>query len=137
MDRSLTIERLLGQVTGAFAGVALLLASVGLFGLMSYVVRQRTAEIGLRQALGASAHDVITMTLRQAATPVTTGIAVGLAATVALGGIVEKMLFAVTPTDAWALGGAVASMLAAGLAAALLPARRASRIDPIDALRQE
>ncbi|MEZ5395222.1 MAG: hypothetical protein R2724_20715 [Bryobacterales bacterium] len=77
------------------------------------------------------------MTLRQAATPVTTGIAVGLAATVALGGIVEKMLFAVTPTDAWALGGAVASMLAAGLAAALLPARRASRIDPIDALRQE
>ncbi|MCB1020770.1 MAG: ABC transporter permease [Bryobacterales bacterium] len=137
LDRSLTIERLLGRVTATFAGVALLLASTGLFGLMSYVVRQRTAEIGLRQALGASTRDILAMTLRQAATPVAIGIGVGLAGIAALGRTVEQLLYAVTPTDVWALSGAVSFMLAAALAAAFLPARRAARIDPVDALRQE
>jgi hypothetical protein len=137
VDRALTIESLLGRVTGVFAAVALLLAAVGLFGLMSYVVRQRTAEIGLRQALGASSGDVVAMTLRQAAKPVVAGVLAGLAGAVALGRAVEQMLYGVKPTDVWALGGAIASMLTAGMLAALLPARRAARIAPTEALRQE
>ena len=137
VDRALTVERLLGRVTGAFAAVALLLAALGLFGLMSYIVRQRTAEIGLRQALGATRSEVVTMTIRQAAKPIAAGALAGVAGAVALGRGIQDLLYGVEPTDAWALGAALAALSSAGLLAALLPARRASRIEPTEALRHE
>jgi predicted permease len=137
VDRALTVERLLGRVTTVFAAVALLLAAIGLFGLLSYVVRQRTAEIGLRQALGATQRDVLILTIRQGATPVLLGAIAGLAGAVALGRGIQGMLYAVQPTDAVALGSALAALLAAGFLAALLPARRAARIQPTEALRQD
>ena len=137
VDRALTIERLLSRVTAVFAAVALLLAAVGLFGLMSYVVRQRTPEIGLRQALGATHAEVVGMTLRQAATPVICGALVGVAGATLVGRGVEQLLFRVKPTDTQAIGAALAALLAAGFLAALLPARCAARIAPTEALRHE
>jgi hypothetical protein len=137
VDRALTVERLLSRLTAAFAAIALLMASLGLFGLLSYLVRQRTPEIGLRQALGATRRDVLAMTIRQGATPVVIGSIAGLGGAVALGRAVQAMLYAVQPTDPWALGSAFAALLAAGFLAALAPARRAVRITPVEALRQE
>jgi predicted permease len=137
IERALTVERMLGRVTGVFAVVALLLAALGLFGLISYIVRQRTAEIGLRQALGATQRDVIAMTLSQAAKPVVIGAVAGVAGAIALGRAVQGMLYAVEPTDPWALGSALAALLVAGFFAALTPARRAARVAPTEALRQE
>ena len=137
VDRALTVERLLSRLTAAFAAIALLMASLGLFGLLSYLVRQRTPEIGLRQALGATRRDVLAMTIRQGATPVVIGSIAGLGGAVALGRAVQGMLYAVQPTDPWALGSAFAALLAGGLLAALAPARRAVSITPVEALRQE
>ena len=120
-----------------FAGLAVGLATLGVFGVLSYAVSQRTAELGIRIALGASPGGIVVMVLRQACLLVGTGIAAGLAGSLAFSRLLAGLLFQVTPTDVWAYGAAVGALLAILLAAALVPARRGARVDPIIALRYE
>ncbi len=122
---------------GAFAGLAVLLAMAGVYGVMAYVVGQRTGEIGLRVALGASTGQVMRMVLGHGLKLAALGIAIGLAAAVAASTMLTKLLFEVKPTDP-ATYAAVALLLGAvAVAACYLPARRATRVDPLSALRQE
>lgn len=125
-----------GFLTTLFAGVALLLASVGIHGVMSYAVSRRTQEIGIRMALGAKPGDVLGMVLTQSAKLVLIGLGLGLAAALALGRLLSTMLFGVESFDAGVLGGVSALLLTVAFAAALAPAWRAARIRPAIALRQ-
>jgi predicted permease len=137
VDASLVQERMLATLAGAFGLLALALACIGLYGLLAYSVAQRTKEIGIRMALGAPARRVVRLVLRGAAGLVATGVFVGLPAAWAASRFVEGMLFGVTPADPIAIGGAVAVLALAAQVAAFLPARRASRVDPLVALRHE
>jgi putative ABC transport system permease protein len=133
------LSRVQAVLMGALGGIALLLAAVGLYGVMAYSVSQRTQEIGIRMTLGANRASVLTMVLGQAALLTALGLAIGLAGAVALGSVLqsvlEPMLFQVTPTDVTTLAGVAALLAIVALAAALIPARRATRVDPIQALR--
>lgn len=122
-------------VMAGFALLALVLASVGVYGLISYNVAQRTREIGIRVALGATRGDIVRMVLRRGALSLLAGIAAGLACVVALGRLIAGMLYGLDPLDAWVLGGAALSLGVIGLAASWWPAFRASRIDPLVAMR--
>jgi ABC-type antimicrobial peptide transport system permease subunit len=122
---------------GLFGSLALTIASVGIYGAMAFVVEQRTSEIGLRMALGAQRADVIGMVLRGALVIVASGTAIGLAVAWPLAKTISAFLFQVQPHDAAVYSAASALLIAAGVAAALGPARRASRVDPIIALRAE
>jgi predicted permease len=130
-------ERLLASLVGGFSLVALVLAGVGIYGTLAYQVARRTPEIGLRAALGASTRDVARLVLAEALAPVGVGIAIGLAASLLAGRVIESMLFGVTARDPVVLLVAAAFLLAGALVAAWPPARRAVRIAPMDALRQE
>jgi predicted permease len=130
-------ERLLALLTSYFGGFAVLLACIGLYGLMSYGVTQRTAEMGLRLALGAPPSAVRWLVVRESAWTVMAGAAIGLAGVFAVVRLVQSQLFGVQPTDPLAVGGATALLLALATTAAYLPARRASRIDPLTALRHD
>jgi putative ABC transport system permease protein len=142
-----TIERILsGQMApqrfaallfGVFAGMALLLASVGLYGVLSYTVGQRTVEIGIRAALGATRGDIGALVLARGATLVGTGLLAGLAAALLGGHLLERLLFGVSPTDPTTLALVSTFLLLVGLAAIYLPARRAARLDPLTALRRD
>ncbi|MBI3667792.1 MAG: ABC transporter permease [Acidobacteria bacterium] len=127
----------LSRLASGLGMLALLLACVGLYGLMAYSVARRTNEIGIRMALGAERGDVIRMVLRETLWLVLIGIAVGLAASQALTKIISSMLFGVKTTDLATLSVATALLLGVALFAGYLPARRASRLDPIVALRHE
>ena len=141
-----TIETLIGQsLFGASMGVGLLalfgvvalgLASLGLYGAMAFAVRQRRREIGVRMAVGARRHSVIGLVLRQGMAPVAAGIVVGGAGAAATGQLISGMLFGVTPIDPISFAIAAAVLVLAASAACLLPAHRASRVDPIAALRE-
>jgi predicted permease len=141
-----TIDTLIGQsLFGASMGVGLLalfgvvalgLASLGLYGAMAFAVRQRRREIGVRIAVGARRHSVIGLVLRQGMAPVATGIVVGGAGAAATGQLISGMLFGVTPLDPISFAIAAAVLVLAASAACLLPAHRASRVDPIAALRE-
>ena len=120
---------------GFFAALALFLASAGLYGLLSYTVAQRRCEIGVRMALGAQAHDILALVVRQGAALVVAGAAVGLLAAVAASRILESFLFGVTAYDGLTYVGASLSLTAVGLVACWLPARRAARVDPMNTLR--
>ena len=120
---------------GAFAAVALVLASIGLYGAISFAVARRTREIGIRIAIGARRADVIALVLTETARPVAIGVAVGLVAAIAAGRLLATLLYQVTPTDPWVLTAVAASIAAAVLAASLLPLRRALSVDPNSALR--
>jgi ABC-type antimicrobial peptide transport system permease subunit len=115
----------------------MLLAAVGLYGVMAYSVAQRTSEIGVRMALGAEKANVILLILREAAALVLVGVAVGVPLALALGRFVASLLFNLTPSDPATLLGAAAILAGAALAAAYLPARRAAGVDPMVALRWE
>ena len=134
---SLSRERLLALLTTYFGGFAVLLACIGLYGLMSYGVVQRTAEIGVRMALGAQPGAVRWLIVREAAATVSAGAVVGLLGASAAVGLVKTQLFGIEPHDPLALAGATALLIAMAFVAAYLPARHASRIDPIRALRHE
>jgi putative ABC transport system permease protein len=121
----------------AFAGTALVLAALGLFGVISVGVSQRTREIGVRMALGARSGDVLRLVLREAATLALVGIAVGLAAALALSRTLSTLLFNLSPTDPWVFTAAPLVLLSTAVVAAWLPARRAAQVDPIEALRSE
>lgn len=130
-------ERLLAVLTSYFGGFAVLLACIGLYGLMSYAVTQRTAEMGLRMALGASPGAVRWLVVRESAATVLAGSVAGLGAALLVVGLLRSQLFGVEPHDPVALTAATVLLVAMALAAAYLPARRASRIDPLEALRHE
>ncbi len=124
-------------ILGSFAVVALGLAGVGLFGVLAYSVSHRTREFGVRLALGATPRRVQILVLRQALILVCTGGAIGLAVALAGGRVLKAFLFELSPSDPWTLATVVAVLAAGAAVAAYLPARRASRIDPMAALRCE
>jgi predicted permease len=130
-------EKLFAQAYALFGGLALLLASIGLFGLMSYSVSRRTNEIGIRMALGAQRGDVLRLVLRESMILVVIGIVAGLAIALGAGHYVRALLFGLPPTDGASIAAAVALMAAVSALAGYLPARRASRVDPMVALHYE
>jgi predicted permease len=135
VNAALENERALAWLTGGFSVLALALAAAGLYGVLAYTCARRTREVGIRMALGASRSDVIRMVLREALTPVASGIAGGLAAGAALVRLMESTLYGVKAADPWVIAGACALITAAGAAAAAIPAWRAARVDPMTALR--
>ncbi len=137
IDRRLIIPRLIAELSTFFGGLALLLAAIGLYGVMSYAMSRRTSEIGLRVALGASHGAVVWMVLRELLWLVGIGVAIGLPCSYALGRLVSSSLFGITPADPVSISIAVTVIVAVTLVAGFLPARRASRIDPMRALRWE
>jgi predicted permease len=137
IGRSLLRERLVATITTLFGGLALLLAALGLYGVISYGVAQRTREFGIRIAIGAGAGSIVRLVMREAGWVVGGGIAVGLAASWVLGRVGTTLLYGVQPTDPISAVIAVAVLCAAAALAAWVPARRASRVDPIRALRYE
>jgi ABC-type antimicrobial peptide transport system permease subunit len=120
-----------------FAAAAMLLASVGLYSLISLVVTARTREIGVRIALGAGRTQIMRLVLAGAAQLLAAGIVAGLALTLGAQRLIKSVLFGVSPLDAWTLAAAVAVLAAVSMLAAFLPARRAASIDPLDAMRIE
>ena len=134
---SLSRERLLAILASYIGGFAVLLACIGLYGLLSYGVSLRTAEMGLRLALGAQPGSVRWLIVREATAMVAAGAVAGLLATYAAVKVVRSQLFGVEPGDPLALTGAIAVLLTLAFAAAYIPARRASRVDPLTALRHE
>lgn len=141
MDRllaeSVAVPRFRTLLLGIFAALALVLASVGIYGVISYSVTQRTHEIGIRMALGAQGRNVMTMVIRQGIVLALTGVAIGLAGSVALTRLMETLLFEVSTTDSATFAGVAALLIAVALLACWVPARRASRVDPMAALRCE
>jgi predicted permease len=130
-------ERLFAMAYSLFGALGLLLVSIGLFGLMSYSVARRTNEIGIRMALGAQGGRVLRMILRESLVVVAIGIVGGVAGALAAGRFVTSLLFGLAPADPVAVVGAIVVMLAVALLAAYLPARRASRVDPLTALHHD
>ncbi|MBI2149277.1 MAG: ABC transporter permease, partial [Acidobacteria bacterium] len=129
--------RVAGMALGAFGGLALLLALVGVYGVMAYSVAQRTREIGVRIALGADSKDLLRLVLRDALGLISIGILIGVAAALALARLVGFLLYGITPSDPAAFVAAIAVLAGAALLACYIPARRAMHIDPVAALRSE
>jgi predicted permease len=137
IDQTISQERTFAQLCACFGALALLMACVGLYGTMAYAVARRTGEIGIRMALGATRRRVIWMILREVAMLSTLGLLVGLVAAYQTTAFLKSFLFGVKPNDPFAIGASVAIMIACALLAGYLPAFRASRIDPMVALRNE
>ena len=135
LKQSLWPARLAAILLGVLGGLALALASVGVYGVMAYAVAQRTREIGVRMALGANRNQVLTMVLRQAMAPVLVGIVIGVAGALAISRVVARLLFGLSATDPATFGTVGAILLLVALVASWVPARRASRLDPLLALR--
>jgi len=129
--------RLMMWLLGIFAGVALLLASIGIYGAVAYTVEQRAGEIGVRMALGAQTSDVLRLVVSQGMRPVIFGLAAGLAAALALGRVISSQLYQTSAHNPALLGGATFLLATTALIACLLPARRATLVDPVQALRTE
>ena len=137
LDRSVDQPRFRTMLLGAFAAAALVLASVGVYGLVSYSVASRTREIGIRIALGARPGQVLIPLLRDGLRLALAGIAIGLAGAVAAGRLLASFLYAVSPGDPATFITVALLLLAVAVAACYIPCRRALRVDPIDALRVE
>jgi ABC-type antimicrobial peptide transport system permease subunit len=133
----LTDRRLPMQLMAAFALLALVLAAVGVYGVMAYSVAARTREIGVRVALGAQPKSVFGMVVRQGMNTAAIGLTLGLLGAAALGQVLTSLLYGVKPTDTLTFVGVAGVLLAVVLAACLVPARRALRVDPLEALRSE
>jgi len=129
--------RLMTWLLGIFAGVALLLAAIGIYAAVAYTVEQRTGEIGVRMALGAQTRDVLRMVVNQGMRPVAIGLAIGIASAFALGRLITSQLYEVSAHNPALLAGSTILLAAIALIACLLPARRATHVDPIQALRTE
>jgi ABC-type antimicrobial peptide transport system permease subunit len=131
------LRRYPSYLIGSFAGLALILATIGLYGLISFTVVQRTREIGIRMALGAQQRDILEMVMRQGISAVLVGVAIGVVAALALTRLMASLLFGVKPTDATTFAGVAVLLTCVAAAASYIPARRAMRTDPLEALRHE
>ena len=137
IKRNTFADRMFSTLSAAFAALATLLAAIGLYGVLAYSVAQRTREIGVRMALGAQSAQVRAMVLRQVGVMVLIGGVIGVAGAVALSKAAQSLLFEMTGTDPFVISGSVVLLSLVALAAGYFPARRASRIDPMQALRYE
>ena len=137
IEDSISQQRLFATLTAGFGVLALILACIGIYGIMAYNVARRTSEIGIRMALGARARQVLFMILRESSWLAILGITTGLIAAIALTRFIRTMLYGLEPSDPTTLIAATAILLAIAITAAYGPARRASRIDPMQALRHE
>ncbi|MDX1384615.1 MAG: ADOP family duplicated permease, partial [Thermoanaerobaculia bacterium] len=137
LDQEVANDRLIGSNLGVFAAIALTLAAVGLYGVMAYAVSQRTHELGLRMALGARRREVLGLVLLRAVRLVAIGVAAGVVVALALSSLVGSLLYEVSAVDPVVFGTIVLLLFAVGLVASAVPAWRASRIDPLRALRYE
>ncbi|MBX9604035.1 MAG: ABC transporter permease [Bryobacteraceae bacterium] len=137
MELALLPARALAAVLGLFGVLGLTLAAVGIYGVVTYLVGRRTREIGLRMALGARPGDVLSMVLRQGAVLAVTGAVIGMALAIGAAQLIAEMLYGVKPWDPVTLGGVGLLLVGVALAANLVPARRAMRVDPLVALREE
>src|SRR6185503_7882467 len=129
--------RFTAYLLGAFAAIAILLAAIGVYGVLAYSMSRRIAEIGVRVAFGAQARDVFAMLFRQGIGVIAAGIAAGLPLAFATAQLLSGLLYGVEPSSVAVLGGSAVALSLVGLAASFLPARRAVRIDPAEALRRE
>jgi len=137
IERRFAQEKVFAQAYTLFGAIALLIASVGLFGLMSYSVARRTNEIGIRMALGAQQYDVLTMVMRESMLLVVAGVVIGIGAAAAASRLVDALLFGLPAIDLPTMGVAILVMLVVSALAGYLPARRAAGVDPMVALRYE
>ena len=137
VSASLARQRFLLLLFGIFAGLALLLACIGIYGVLAYLTGQRVPEFGVRIALGASARDVMRLVLGQSLGMIFAGVAVGIFAALAAGRLLVHLVEGMRPTEPSTFAVMIPILVAAALFASFLPARRASRIDPMRALRQE
>ncbi|HMJ86470.1 MAG TPA: FtsX-like permease family protein, partial [Vicinamibacterales bacterium] len=131
------IQRMVASLLGAFGALALLLATVGLYGVIAALAAQRTPEIGMRMALGATRRDIVAMIVRQGLGLTLIGVAIGLIAALGATRLFKSLLVGVSATDATSFAVTTILLVTVALAAAYLPARRAARIDPLQALRNE
>jgi predicted permease len=137
VDRSIARERMVARVSSVFGALALALAAIGLYGVLSYSIARRTREIGIRMALGAGTWRVQRGVVRETTILIAIGLGIGLVAALGCGRLVRSALFGLQPFDPQSLALAVVAVLGVGLLAGYLPARRASRVDPLVALRWE
>jgi ABC-type antimicrobial peptide transport system permease subunit len=137
LERNYWFLRIIGMLFAIFAAIALLLASVGLYAVIAHSVNQRTQEIGIRMALGASTRDVSKLVFAQGMAQVAIGLAIGLAGAVGLTRLLKSILFQVSPNDPGTFLAVAVILALAALLGCALPARRAMRVDPLIALRHE
>ena len=137
LDASIARQRMSMVVFVVFAGVALVLASIGLYGVVAHGVTERTHEIGVRMALGAERRHVLALVVRQGLSMAVLGTVVGLAAALALSRSIESLLFRVAPTDPATFAAVIVMLLSVATIACYVPAWRAARVDPTQALRAE
>ncbi len=137
ISESMVRDRLMATLSGFFGLLALLLASIGLYGILSYGVASRTKEIGIRMALGARSREVLSLILREALLLVLVGVVVGLPVVYVSTRFASSLLFGLTPTDPLSLVGAALLLFAVAFVAGYIPARRATKVDPLVALRYE
>ena len=137
IDITMLQERIFASLTAAFGMLALALACVGIYGIMAYSVSRRTNEIGIRLALGARRGQMRGMVLREACWLAAMGVIVGLAMALWLGQLVKSMLYGLRPSDAASLLGSACLLLSVAMLAGWIPAMRASRVEPMEALRHE
>jgi predicted permease len=137
LDETLLTERLVALLSAGFGLLATLLGAIGLYGVMAFVVTRRTKEVGVRMALGASAGSVVWLVMREVVVLLAIGLSIGLPAALGLGRFVAAQLYGIKPGDPWITGASLLSLIVVACAAGFIPAGRASRIDPILALRYE
>jgi ABC-type antimicrobial peptide transport system permease subunit len=137
VDTSMGSQTLAVRLLWIFAGSALLISIAGIYGLLAYNVSQRMRDLGIRMALGATRSNVIGLVLRQAVVLLGVGVGIGVVAAVSAGRVLRSFLYGVVPYDGWTIAAVSVLLLACGLFASYIPARRASRIDPVKALRWE
>jgi ABC-type antimicrobial peptide transport system permease subunit len=137
LDETLLTDRLIATLSAAFGLLATVLASVGLYGVMAFVVARRRKELGLRLALGAAPSGVLWLVMKEVVVLLAVGLAIGVPAAIGAGRLVSAQLYGIQPDDPWLAVSTVALLGVVSAAAGLIPAHRASRIDPILALRYE
>ena len=137
IDKETAAQRVATTLSGAFGALALVLATVGLYGVLSYFVVQHTRQIGVRVALGAQQSQILSLVLKKGLALALIGVGVGLAVSLALTRLMQSLLFGVSAFDPLTFGGVALLLAVVALLACYVPARRATRLDPVDALRTE